>query len=321
MLAKDVDRLGYGDCKALSNYTRALLKAVDVESYCVIIYGGDNKRGLREDFVSMQGNHMILAVPDKDNKMIWLECTSQTNPFGYQGGFTDDRLALVIKPEKSELLHTTIYDAKNSLQVCKGTYSISPTGSLSASFVMASSGTQYDNKSFLEAKGKEDRDKYYKSGFGHINNLKIKKADFKNNKDRQEFTEDIAIEAEGYCTKAGDKLIFAVNAFNQYSGIPQRYRSRKNPFEIERGFLDTDEMTVVLPEGFIIETKPEDITIKDKFGEYTVQYTTSAAGILQYKRSLLINTGYYANTDYEAYRLFREKIARTDNAKVVLVKK
>ena len=32
MLANDVDRLGYGYCKALSNYTRALLKAVDVPS-------------------------------------------------------------------------------------------------------------------------------------------------------------------------------------------------------------------------------------------------------------------------------------------------
>ena len=320
MKAKDVDRLGYGDCKALTNYTRALLKAVGVEAYYTIIYGASDKRDLKEDFVSMQGNHVILAIPD-NGKLIWLECTSQVLPFGFQGDFTDDRLALVVKPEKSELVRTAIYEAKNNSQVCKGSYSISPAGSLAASFVMASKGTQYDNKYFLEYKSKDDRDKYYKSGLGHINNLKIKKAELKNNKDNQEFTEDIAVEADGYCTKTGDKLIFAVNAFNQYSNIPQRYRNRKNPFEISRGFLDTDELTISIPEGFVMEAKPEDVTIKDKFGEYSVQFTAVESGKLIYKRSLLINEGYYANTDYEAYRLFREKIARNDNAKIVLVKK
>lgn len=320
MKAKDVDRLGYGDCKALTNYTRVLLKAVGVESYYTIIYGDSSKRDIKEDFVSMQGNHVILAIPN-EGKIVWLECTSQVLPFGFQGDFTDDRMALLVKPEKSELVRTTIYDAKNNLQACKGNYSISPTGSISASFVMASRGTQYDNKYFLEAKSKSDRDTYYKSGFPNVNNLKIKKADLKNNKDTQEFTEDIVVEADGYCTKTGDKLIFAVNAFNQYSNIPQRYRSRKNPFEISRGFLDTDEMTITIPEGFVMEAKPENVTIKDKFGEYSVEYITSSTGSLQYKRLLLINPGYYASTDYEAYRLFREKIARTDNAKVVLVKK
>src|SRR5690606_3862327 len=60
MLAKDVDRLGYGDCKALTNYTKALLDAVGVQSHYAVIYGDEQKRSLNPDFVSMQGNHVIL---------------------------------------------------------------------------------------------------------------------------------------------------------------------------------------------------------------------------------------------------------------------
>lgn len=320
MTAKDVDRLGYGDCKALSNYTRALLKAVGVESYYTIIYGDTRKQDMREDFVSMQGNHIILAVPNKD-KMIWLECTDQKSPFGYQGSFTDDRLALIVKPQKSQIVRTDIYTSENSHQKSNGNYNISNAGAINGSLMIVSTGIQYESKYFLNDKSKEDRDKFYKSEFRNINNLKLKKTDLKNDRELKQFTEDIAFEAEGYCNKSGDRLIFSVNAFNQYSSIPQRYRNRKNPFEIQRGFLDTDEIAISLPEGYNIESKPDDVVIKDRFGEYSAKYTVSETGTILYKRSLLVNPGYYANNEYENFRQFREKIARNDNAKIVLLKK
>lgn len=319
MLAKDVDRLGYGDCKALTNYTRALLKTVGVDSYYAVIYGDRSKRDIREDFVSMQGNHVILAIPDND-KLVWLECTSQVLPFGYQGNFTDDRTALLIKPEKGELVRTERYSTQGNTQISKGSYSILENGAISGGVIMASKGIQYGDKYYLEAKSKDEKEEFYKSVFWNINNLKLKKTAIKNDKENKEFIEDIAMEAEGYCNKNGNKIMFAVNAFNQFSTVPQRYRNRKNPFEITYGFFDTDEITIDLPSGFIIEAKPDNTIITEKFGEYKTEYVVVNPTRIIYKRSLVINEGSFNSSDYEDYRIFREKIARNDNAKVVLAK-
>lgn len=320
MAAKDVDRLGYGDCKALTNYTRALLKAVGVDSYYAVVYGDTNRRDILDDFVSMQGNHVILAIPH-NGSLVWLECTDQTVPFGYQGTFTDNRMALLIKPDGGELVRTTVYDVKQNSQISRGSFTVTEKGGIAGNIVVASKGMQYNQKYFLETKPQDELDKFYKTSLSHINNLKINKASLKNNKEETEFIEDITIEAEGYCSQSGNRMMFAVNAFNQASHIPQRYRSRINPFEIARGFYDTDEITINLPAGFEIEASPEDISIIDKFGEYRAEYKMDGPGRMVYKRSLQVNPGYYDSNDYENYRQFREKIARNDNAKLVLVKK
>ncbi|MGZ3765621.1 MAG: DUF3857 domain-containing protein, partial [Mucilaginibacter sp.] len=87
--AADVDKDGYGDCKALVNYTKALLKVAGIDSYYCVVYGDrQEKLSMIDDFASIQGNHIILCLPFK-NDTTWLECTSQQIPFGFLSDFTD----------------------------------------------------------------------------------------------------------------------------------------------------------------------------------------------------------------------------------------
>lgn len=319
MLANDVDRLGYGDCKALTNYTKALLNEVGVPSYNTLLYGDRNKRDIQSDFVSMQGNHMILSIPNGE-KYIWLECTSQDDPFGYQGTFTDDRDVLVVKPEGGEIVRTKIYPDKNNSQINKGKYALNANGDLAGTITMISEGSQYGQKARVEKMQPTEKEAYYKEFWDNINNLKINKNIFFNDKEKVILTENMEIAADNYGKISNGKMIFVVNAYNQYTGSVKRIRNRKTPFEIQRGYYDTDEISISLPEGFTIESLPQNFESNTKFGEYKTEIIKKDDKNLVYKRSLFIKKGFHENTEYDEYRLFMEQISRNDNAKIILTK-
>jgi hypothetical protein len=320
MLAKDVDRLGYGDCKALVNYTRALLNVVGVPSYYTIVYAGSNKKGLHEDFASVQGNHIILALPT-NKELIWLECTSQIQPFGYQGDFTDDRNVLMVKPDGGELVKTKIFVNTDNSQISKGKFSISEKGELLGSLSITSTGSQYNSSFSIERLAPDEKEKHFKSYFGSINNLKIDNISFTNDADKIVFVENVALSAESYADAKNNKLMFVLNAFNNYQKTPKRYRTRENAFEIRRGYFDKDEIVITTPENYSVEAMPNNMEIKNKFGTYQMEIINRDDNSMIYKRSLLINEGFYESNEYEEYRLFREQVARNDNAKIVLTKK
>lgn len=318
MLANDVDRLGYGDCKALSNYTRALLETVGVPSYYTELFGDSDIQDIQSDFTSLQGNHVILCVPN-GGENIFLECTSQNNPFGYQANFTDDRDVLVIKPDGGEIVHTKIYDDKSNTQISKGTYQISEKGDFGGKITIVSEGSQY-SKSRIENLPPTEKEAHYKNYWSNINNLKIGKTSFSNDKENIRFIENAEISAVNYGNLTANKMMFALNAFNQSSQSVKRIRNRKNPMEIQRGYVDVDEIEIILPANFSIEFLPGNIEINGKFGEYKTEVIKKDNATIIYKRKFFLKKGLYTNKEYDEYRLFREQISKNDNAKIILTK-
>lgn len=80
-------------------------------------------------------------------------------------------------------------------------------------------------------------------------------------------------------------------------------------------------MDVVLPDTYEIEFLPEVMKIESKFGNYSLEIEKTETNKLKLKRRLTINSGNYSKEEYEEYRIFREKIAKNDNSKIVLTQK
>lgn len=320
MPASDVDRLSYGDCKALTNYTKVLLDAVGIPSYYTIVYGSETQRDMEEDFVSIQGNHVILGVPNGD-EITWLECTSQDVPYGYIGSFTDNRNVIMITPEGGKLTRTKSYESLENTQVTKTTIQLQATGKIQANFKSISEGLQYEDKYGLIKKNESDVDRYYKNRWGYINGFSILDYEFDNNRDSIAFTEKLNLALPNYIISVGESFLLAPNVFNQFTEIPPQIRNRKQNLIIRNGFFDDDMVTIEIPSEMIIESVPEAIRIENKFGTYEVVFTKLSEQLLGYHRKFHLTRGEFSPDTYQEYRDFLRTVSRADQIKILLTKK
>lgn len=319
--AVEVDRVKYGDCKGLSNYTRALLEAVGVPSYYVHVQAGRDKTDFEPGFPDLaQGNHAIVAIPHGDD-LYWIDCTSQTLPFGFVGDFTDDRLAHVMTPDGGRLVRTPAYRNADNSQQTEARCRLGADGTLEAEVQLRTTGIQYDAHYPLERMSEKDRVDYYRKNWGHLANLQVRSMAFENNRDSVAFTERLRLQASNVVRLAGDRLLLPVNVLNRLLFVPDRESARKLPFEVSRGFRDRDRYEIALPDGYEPEALPSPATLESEFGSYRMEVRYLAGERrLSYEREVLIKEGRYPADQYEAYRDFRKQLAKWESSQAVLVK-
>ena len=317
MLAADVDHLGYGDCKALSNYTKSLLNVAGVPSYYTVLYGDDSKRSIDSDFIAMQGNHVILGVP-LDNKMTWLECTSQEVPFGYIGDFTDDRDVLVIKDTGGEIAHTTIYPAVGNRKILKADLKLGAKGTLEGMVNRTSSGVFYGDCLRLNRLDNDELKKHYLNEWGNIGRLRVKEIRLENLRDSVTFNENVSISAANYLTRVGNDYLLRPNMFAMSQRqLPPRNTARKTNFIIQRGSVDSIQLSYELPESLTVDVLPGPVSIATDFGTYSATFSLEKNTII-YTRSFSLNEGNYSPERYDAFRDFYKKIWHQDSQKLLI---
>lgn len=321
MLPEDVDRLGYGDCKALTNFTKALLDSQEITSHYAVVFAGEERKDLNAQFATMQGNHVILNIPQQEED-IWLECTSKTTPFNYLGDFTDNRNVLLIKPEGGEIVKTKAYSFSENLKETYTKIVLEESGDFNASLKRTSGGIPYGNIYHLMSESKNDQILYYKDNWSHLQNLDFQTISFDNNRQEQKFTEVINFKGEKLTSRVANGLLMPVNFFFVTTHEVPRITNRKLPFEIERGHSYKDTFEFHLPKGYMAESIPEEANIETEFGLYRVRVNAGekeGAKTIEVTREYILYEGVWDADKYLDFRDFIKKIDSLNNQKAILV--
>lgn len=319
-LAADVDKLNYGDCKALVNYTQALLNAVNINSYyCVVKSGRSYKVSMMDDFASMeQGDHIILCMPFK-NDTTWADCTSQTYPFGYLGSFTDDRTVLACTPTGGKLLHTPKYPAQTNSESRVSNFVIDNKGDLSGSMATTFEGADYEDRDDIINEPQKEQYRILQHIYP-LNNMEIENLQLKQVKvDNPITNEIIKFHAIDYASLNDGKYYFLLNSVNRIAAPPRQLRNRLNDVYINRGYTNNDEITYTLPVGYHLEKISLNVIIDKPFGKYKANMILKG-NQLTYKREFVLFEGTYSKDTYQDVINFYQDVDDADEYNVVLIK-
>jgi Domain of Unknown Function with PDB structure (DUF3857)/Transglutaminase-like superfamily len=319
--AEVVDQNGYGDCKALSNYMVALLKEAGIKACYATIMAGDHAPDVITSFPSHQANHAIVAIPH-DSDTLWLECTSQTNPFAYIGRFTGDRKALLITDNGGVLVNTSRYPDTSNCQKRIANVYLDAAGNAKGSVSTIYSGLQYEAGG-LDFILNQQRDSQKKWILKHtsIPSFNLDQFHFESNKAKSPVAiVELDLTLNRLASVSGKRLFLTPNLMSRSTILPEKIDDRKTNIVQDFGYVNIDSIIYYLPTDIYPEFVPEPIKLVSPFGRYEATFIIDEGSLL-YVRRLTVNKGRFEPSMYGEFADFYKAVSKADNIKLVFLDK
>jgi hypothetical protein len=299
----------------------AMLREAGITGYYTTIKAGDFRDDLILDFPSHQGNHVVVAVPNGADTL-WLECTSQTNPFGYAGRFTGDRKAFMLKEDGGVWVNTPHYIAEQNVQSRFAEVKVQLMGDASAKIKTTYSGLQYENGNLnFVLNNQYDQQKEWVMENTEIPSFDIISFKFENRKAKIPSAVVILdLNLKRFATVTGKRLMLTPNLMNRNTFIPEKVENRKTDIIKPIGFVDVDTIKYQIPEEIYPEFLPQPVKLTSRFGEFEVSYSVDQGSIL-YIRKLKILKGRFPASSYNEMIEFYKGISKADSQKLVFLNK
>jgi hypothetical protein len=317
--ADDVEKTGYGDCKALTNYMKAMLDYLKIPSNPVLVYAGGDVPEILNDFPSNQFNHVFLAVPQRTDTL-WFECTSQTVPPAHIGTFTDDRYALWIDENKSNIIRTPVYSASESVRSRQCAVEISDNGNAELQIAVSQSGFYFDEVMYYEQLASDKISEYNYRKF-HYKDFTIKSFKFNiPDKNVPVLNIEFGLAVNGFGKSIGGKMVLPFTVLSPFEkDFNLDYVHKKA--EIRRAFTIDEVVSIKLPPNYRVDLLPDGLNESTEFGTIVMTAKTDERNYLHVTRKAVINKGKFEKESFDRFNNFLKKVRTVEQSKIVLLSK
>jgi hypothetical protein len=306
----------YGDCKALTNYMRYLLKTVDIPSFPALINAGHNSPPVDPAFPANGFNHVILCVPlQKDT--VWLECTSNFREVNELGSFTENKNALLLTPQGGKLVSTPKSKSSQNKLITATEIKVDKEGGAEVIALITCTGNFYDYFHHARQLEREELKRFL------VQNLDYKSPDdFKfeeiNSADKKQFRISFLYD-QVYDFKAGNKLFFRPRMYNICDEDIRPDSNRTRDYLFQFPYEKTDTTVYILPENFSVDALPPIKQLETQYGYYRKEATRNTNGNgITIVTQLNLKQHIVPAKEYPALADFFQSVNKTDGARLVI---
>jgi hypothetical protein len=333
--ATEVFAKSYGDCKDKANLMRAMLKAVKIQAYPVLIYSGDPNY-VREDWASpRQFNHCIIAIRVGDEthaptviqhpslgRLLIFDATDDNTPVGDLPTYEQGSFALVAAGDAGTLIRMPVTPPESNKLDRQAEVNLAADGSINATVKENSIGQSavMERAMFRHL----SRPEYTKLIEGWITNgvsgAKVSKVDPSDSGAAGSFALNVEFTADRYAQLMQDRLlVFKPAIVSRLDDLFLTRASRKHPVVL-KSHAYTEIVRVKLPQGFDVDEMPDALKLDTAFGNYASTYEVKD-GQLIFTRTFATRAGTIPVDQYQSVRNFFERIRAAEQSPVVLAKK
>lgn len=267
----------YGDCKDMASITTTMLKLVGINGHLTWIGTTDIPYKYEEVPTPSVDNHMIGAYKTQDGRYIFLDATSNHQPFGLPTGFIQGKEAMVNEGDgKFKIVPVPVMDASRSFWdeeitlelndnklVGKGNAKIDGYYKVNLAYDM--DGTTQDQRlEYMTGYLRKGSNKFL------IDDLKIEEVTNREVPTKIDYKFNIA----DYHNKAGDEIYVNMNLEKSYineSIKDDRELPIENKFKSKLGY----KITLNVPSGYEITYVPENFQFEHEKFSFLASYTKS----------------------------------------------